>query len=173
MFKKSQFIKKIKSIVLFAINLFKFSYDNYVGLFYRKFCLLWFLQLDKVKIVRFLRIKYWHRIARKYHAFSPFFNSEELKAFQQNDDLPYEVREIYKHGTAIIENVLSSEEIFLLSNFIKTINIDNESDKNFIQMELPPSLNIVREKILLKLNPVYKHFFSRINFFERKQKIYV
>jgi len=166
-----KYFKKFKTLYQAIINLLKHDYDHYVPYYWRKNSLFEILKLENLNFIRRARIKYWHKKAANYIPFIPFFNEDELKKVYSNKLLSLEVRDIYKFGTAVVNNVLSQNDIDLINNFADSLTL--KSDKNYVQTILPSNLNEVRDKILKKLQPVHMHFFPK-PFAEKKfSNIYV
>lgn len=163
--------KKIKILVHLITNIFRIHNDQYVAYRWRDKSILGLLKLDKIKFIRRLRIKYWHKKASRYSPFSPFFRKDELSVAQQNNKLPLEVRDIYKTGSAILSNVLTESDISLINNFADNQTL--KSDNNFIQIELSTHLNDIRSKLINKLEPILFHFFPKPSKKKNFPKIYV
>ena len=121
--------------------------------------MLGILKINKSKFIRSARIKYWHKKASNFPPFLPFFNADELRRAQENTLLNSKVRDIYKSGSAVIDNVLSQEDINLVNNFSDSLQL--KAGRTYIQTNLPSSLNEVRNKILKKIEPIYRHFYPK------------
>ena len=137
-------LKKIKLAVVLFINLFRINHDSYVSYFFKNNSLLGILKINKSKFIRSARIKYWHKKASNFPPFLPFFNADELRRAQENTLLNSKVRDIYKSGSAVIDNVLSQEDINLVNNFSDSLQL--KAGRTYIQTNLPSSLNEVRIK---------------------------
>ena len=166
-----KYLKKFKTLFKAIFNLLRHDYDSYVPYYWRKNSLFEIIKLENLNFIRRARIKYWHNKAANYIPFTPFFNEDELKKVYSNKLLSLEVRDIYKFGTAVVNNVLSQNDINLINNFADSLTL--KSDNNYVQAILPSNLNEVRSKLLQKLQPIHMHFFPK-PFAERKfSKIYV
>jgi len=155
---KVKYLRKIKILIYFIKNIFKIHNDHYVSYRWRDYSILGILKLENLKFIRRARIHYWQNKASKYRPFTPFFNANELRSIQQNSLIKSEVRDIYKTGSTIIENVLSQSDIDLINIFADSLTL--KSDNNYVQVSLPPVLNDVRDKLIEKLMPIYSYFFK-------------
>jgi hypothetical protein len=66
---------------------------------------------------------------------------------------------------------LPHDHIKLINDFANSLTL--KSDNNFVQVELPKSLNNVRDKILQKLKPIIFYFFPRPAEEKKFSNIYV
>jgi len=163
--------RKLKILIKLIKNFFNINYDEYVPYRCREYSLYYFLRLDNLKFFRKNMIKYWHKKASAYEPFSPYFNKDKLTKYQKDMSLPEDVRNIYKSGSSTIENVLSATSLKFLNQFCNTLDLN--SNNNYVQVELPQSLENIRHEILNKLRPVHDHFFFNVLSQKKNSKIYV
>lgn len=153
----------LRGVFRFLRSLLKHDYDNYVPYFYPKNSILSMLGWDRSSLLRRVRIRYWTKKAKRHAPFQPFYASDSEKLLSPLD-VPDDLKEIYRHGTVILDEVLGHDELQKLSAVISEINLPPNNDVGFVQCALPDDLKEVREAILRKLRPIHEYYFDAKNF---------
>jgi hypothetical protein len=164
-------INKIINIQNKIKTLIQVNNDDYVSYFWKKNSFFNILKFDSINYFRKIRIRYWHKKATNYKPFLPFFNKDALNIAHQDISLPLEVRDIYKTGSTVMDNILTQTEIDQINNFANSIRL--KSEKSHVEVPLPQSLEDVRKKLLNKLHPIHNHFFPKPTIKKRLSKIYI
>lgn len=160
----------LRHLFNFLKSLLKHDYDNYVPYFYPKKSILGLLGWDRSSILRRVRIQYWTQKAKSHVPFQPFYASNSENLFSPKD-VPNDLKEIYQHGTAILDEVLLPSELKELSTIISKINLPQNNDLGFVQCSFSDELEEVREAFLRRLRPIHEYYFDAKSFGLDENKI--